>query len=592
MNDTPHLTSIKEELALALRQFLALPGTKKQSAGSLVRTQLEQKSRDMAENEQEWLTAVPSLQKLCDWIVIHWDTERQTQPPAGTVPSEDKWGSPGEAQIEPVTAACKLLLAADMYGAETVGKYAVEFSAHGMIEVRTFFLLKGLSVSNAKPLDDYCTMTPYREALEKVKAAATAGYMEKDPYWPPDSAEGICALEIRSFEHRGIAPNEFERRESRLMQCGPDTLALILGLVWGSGLRIFGNWRDVAEPVAATLPFFRTTLQGGTGIGPVLLMPPGPRPYSMSRRPLNDAELIELMGKYVALSEPTQRVLNLAMRRLRDSTERKELEDRVIDLCIALEALFSEGHESIRKAVSCRGSWYFSDSPLERTEVSNLLKKFYDDRSYIVHGNISKSLEKERIREQNRMALFAKADNVVRASLKSMISEGIPQEWEDSKDYKSIRHDPPRAETDIPSVKSDSLSWTVAEQNEIDRALEAVWRPTIDNAPEPAPNASFGSYGGVDRSRIKQFEQQGIYYIIAIPALLYMAHPKWLERANEPLDDHTRYYCERDVARHLDRWHEEAGAKKINLFDLPLENATAYLPKHFDYWRKLVSGES
>ena len=593
MNDTPRLTSIDGQLAIALRQFLALPGIKEQFAGSLISTQLGRISRDMAEKEQEWLTAVPAIQELHDWIVTHWDAVRKTQPPADTVSTGDNRGNEGETQIDPMTAACKLLLAAAVHGAETVGKYAMEFSAHGMIEVRLFYLLKGLSVSNAKPLDDYCTLIPYREALEKARAVATAQYVEDYlDWWPPDSSEDICALEVRSFERRGLAANEFERRVSRLLQCGQETFALILGLVWGSGLRVFGFWHDVAGPVAATLPFFRATSGCGTTIEAILLALPGFKPPSLSRRPLNKVEFMELTSRYADLPKQERRVLDLAMRRLRDSTERVGLDDKVVDLSIAVEALFSGGCKGIRKAVSCRGSWYFSDSPLERTQVSKLLKKFYDDRSYIVHGSISKCSARKRKREQNRGALFAKTDNVVRASLKTMISEGIPQKWEDSKDPTSIRHDPPREETEIPSVKSDSLSWTVAEQNEIDQALEAVWRPTIDNAPEPAPNASSVSHQGVDRAKIKQLEQQSVYYIIAIPALLYMAHPKWLERANEPLDDHTRYYCERDVARHLQKWQEAAGAKKVYQFDLPLEDATSYLPNKFDFWRKLVSRES
>ena len=467
----------------------------------------------------------------------------------------------------------------------------MEFSSHGMIEVRTFFLLKGLPPLNAKPLDDYCTLTPYREALGKIKAILTAEDMEH-LYWPPESVEDVCVLEVRSFERMGIAGNEPERRVSRLLQCGLETLALIIGLVWGSGFHVFGSRQDIVGPVVATLPFFHITSAGRSITEPILLALPGFKPSSTNLRPLNEPELVDLMGKYAVQSEPTQRVLDLAMRRLRDSTERVGLEDKVVDLSIALEVLFSEGHENIREIVSRRGSWYYSDSPLERTQVSKLLKKFYDDRSYIVHGNISKSLTGKRKREHIRGALFAKIDDVVRASLKIMISKGIPREWDESKDPTSIRHDPPRTVTEIPSVKSDSLSWTVAEQNEIDRALKAVWKPTIDNAPEPEPSARFRIYHGVHHARIKQFEKQEIYYIIVIPALLYMAHPKWLERANEPLDDHTRYYCERDVERHLENWQEAAIAKKVYQFNLPLENSTIYLPKHFDFWRKLVSGEN
>ena len=183
-------------------------------------------------------------------------------------------------------------------------------------------------------------------------------------------------------------------------------------------------------------------------------------------------------------------------------------------------------------------------------------------------------------------------ENVVRASLKTMIFEGRPRSWEDSKDLKSIRPDPPRAESDIPSVKSDSLSWSLKEQKEIDRALEAVWKPTVDNAPAPPPDSNPMVYGGIQREQIERYKQQGIYYIIRIPALLYMAHPKWLERADEAVDEHTRYYCERDVERHFERWRKAAHEKKAHQFELQLEDAAMYLPKSFNFWRKLVSGES
>ena len=64
------------------------------------------------------------------------------------------------------------------------------------------------------------------------------------------------------------------------------------------------------------------------------------------------------------------------------------------------------------------------------------------------------------------------------------------------------------------------------------------------------------------------------------------AHPQWLNRAKEPLDEHTRYYCERDVDRHLQRWRKAADNKRVNQFLLRLENADRYLPTEFDRWRK------
>ncbi len=591
MKHAPSLDSIEGRLSRALRQFAAVPRVSEQIIGvPLSGGQLGRTVKNMLKGKNEWSVAVPALQNVQNWVEVHWDTECQTQPPAGTVSTGDEWGNQGEVQLDALTATCKLLLAAAGYGAETAAKYAMEFAAHGMIEVRSFYLLKGLPVSSAIPLDDYCSLVPYRESLEKVKAAASAQDWGEDLYWPPESADDVCALEAKSFEHRGLAANEFERRVSRLLQCGPETLALILGLVWGTGFRVFGNSHGVAEPVAAILPFFGTTPARSIGSQQTLLELPGFR-RPLTDRPLNDAEVVELMGKYAVLLEQTQRVLNLALRRLRDSTERIGLEDKVLDVCIALEALFmGEGEDwNQKKIISRRGSWYFADSHPERERTRDLIKAFYDRRSDIVHGNAPDNLTQEE--EDQHRAQLADIENVVRANLKTMISEGLPQDWEDSKDPNTIRHDPPRVESDIPSVKSDSLSWSLNEQKKIDQALEAVWKPTVDKAPAPPPDANPIHHGGIYREEIERYKQQGIYYIIRIPALLYMTHPKWIERADEPLDDHTRYYCEKDVEQHLERWRKAADEKKVPQFVLPLEDGISYLPAFFDFWRKLVDDQ-
>ncbi|MCY3959964.1 MAG: HEPN domain-containing protein [Chloroflexi bacterium] len=344
-----------------------------------------------------------------------------------------------------------------------------------MIEVRRFYLLKGASVS-AKPLDDYCVLLSYPEALRKISAEPSAQYWVEDSHWPPETTDNVCALEVKSFERRGAEANEFERHESRLLQCGPESLALILGLVWGKGLRVFGSWQSIARPIAETLPFFLTT-SGASGMSQqTLLTLPGFR-RSSKNRPLNKAEFVELVDKYAALPGQTQRVLNLALRRLRDSTERIEFDDKVIDVCIALEALFMEEGEKHdhKKLVSRRASWHFADSHSEREQVRTLLKEFYGYRERIVHGSVPENPTPEQ--SDRRVTQLAEVENVVRASLQTMISEGRPPDWAKSKDFKAIRHDPPRAETEIPSFKSDSLSWSMKEQKEIDQALEAAWKP-------------------------------------------------------------------------------------------------------------------
>lgn len=483
MNHMPSLDSIEEQLSHALRQFMAVPEIDRQVISvPLSSGPLERAVKNMLERKNEWLTIVPALQDVQKWVEVHWNTERQTQRPAGTVSTRNEGEKQGEVQLDTLTATCKLFLAAARHGAKSVAKYAMEFSAYGMIEIRSFYLLKGISVSNTKSLDNYCTLLPYRKALQKVNADPSMRRLAEELlYWPPESADNVCMLEARSFERRDSSPDgQIERCVSRLLQCGRETLALILGLVWGTGFRVFGQLQSIAEPVAAALPFFYTSLARGGNIQQTLLTLPGSNQPSMAR-PLNDEELVKLIDKYAGLPGQTQRVLNLALRRLRDSAERIEIEDKVIDVCIALEALFMERKErkQQRKLISKRGSWYFADSCLERKKTKKLLKKFYDHRSDIVHGNTPRNqtpAKEEQYRKQ-LSTLLADTENVVRASLKTMIAKGRSQDWP-ADDLKSIfsflypsvwlrlirngkkdntlYHNPPRAETEIPSVKSDS----------------------------------------------------------------------------------------------------------------------------------------
>ena len=588
MEHSPHLESIKSRLDRALPRFRAIPGIGQQVSGRLQSgARFERAVKSLLESQVRFFETDAAFLEVQDWVAIHWDTERQTQPPAGTVSTSQVEGRPGEVQLDALAAACKLLIASAVHGTEIVADCAVEFAAHGMIEVRSFYLLKGPPVSNPERLDEHCTLLPYGEALQAVRAASGQQHSEEELHWPAEGVDDVCGLEARSFERRSLAANVVERHESRLLRSGPETLALILGLVWGRGFRVFGNWHGVAEPVAATLPFFRANASRGWGSGPTLLTQAAFRQNSTSR-PLNATELLELTGKYADLPDQTQRVLSLALRRLRDGTERIELEDTVIDVSIALEALFMEDGEDWdqKKLVSRRASWYFADSHPEREHTRRLLKDFYDRRSAIVHGSTSDGLTWAE--EGDLATLTVDIENVARSSLKDMISQGRPQNWERSKDLRLIRHDPPRRETEIPSVKSDSMSWTVAEQTEIDRTLEAVWKPEVDSAPPQPLDAVSTMYSGVKAEEIERCRQQGIPYVVSVPIRLYWAHPKWPKRKGDPVDDRTRYYCARDVERHLRRWQEAAAEKKMCQFTLEPEGPTTYLPKSFDMWRTIL----
>lgn len=77
----------------------------------------------------------------------------------------------------------------------------------------------------------------------------------------------------------------------------------------------------------------------------------------------------------------------VALRRLSLGIERKNLEDKLIDYMIGLEALYlPDGNAELSFRLSVRAAFLLS-SKIKRKNTYNFLRKIYDIRSSIVHGN-------------------------------------------------------------------------------------------------------------------------------------------------------------------------------------------------------------
>ena len=526
-----------------------------------------------------WQTTGPGFQQLREWIEAYWKSEEGKPAPSGTIAVGEDWGLQSEKQLDSVTATRKLISAAKLYGREQVGKQAVEYAAHGMIEVHKIYLLKSLPILVAKPLDEYCTLLPYSEALRRIEAESD--WTGSNIVWPESDAANVCALQVRYFERANRRENEHGRYTSPLLVEGPEQLALLLGMVWGSGFRVFGNWEGV--PVAAAaLPYRYAAWRSSAGSRRMELPLKGYRQPSR-RRPLAVKELHDLTTKYSNLPKRSRSRLARAMVRLRDSVERIDDEDKVIDVGIALSILFTEDNEQSNPdtLVPSRAAWHYADSENERQQAEEMLGEFCVHHSKVVRGRASEESGAES--PDWSAKLLAYADNVVRTCLKTMIIEGMPEDWNESANRSALRLDPPREESEIPFIKSDSLSWSVEEQEEIDRALEAVWRPIVDAAPKPSSHVGPLIVSGVLSELAERYRKESIPYVVPHPARLYMAHPKWPRRVSEPLSDRARYYCEIDVERHLRLWRDEAASKGLVQFNVP-NDADIYHPKYREDW--------
>jgi hypothetical protein len=102
---------------------------------------------------------------------------------------------------------------------------------------------------------------------------------------------------------------------------------------------------------------------------------------------------------------------NLAMSRFNYSYNRPRMEDKFIDLAICYEALFSKKTKDSRDSVSHKLALRFarltSEEFCERMSDFKEMKKLYDERSNIMHGNITKALSLEKMEKNIRKAIIA-----------------------------------------------------------------------------------------------------------------------------------------------------------------------------------------
>jgi len=78
-----------------------------------------------------------------------------------------------------------------------------------------------------------------------------------------------------------------------------------------------------------------------------------------------------------------------------------ELDDCLVDLVISLESITSRGGDSIRQSMALRTALLVGKSPETRKKVEKLVKKFYDQRSQILHGT-----ERNKIPYKNQKERF------------------------------------------------------------------------------------------------------------------------------------------------------------------------------------------
>ena len=248
----------------------------------------------------------------------------------------------------------------------------------------------------------------------RLAHASSRGVLVRQVGWglavsPGDRADGDFAGDFRyrfPDEHRVGYAGVFEERETLLHLL---SIAVRSKLVSHTFIDALPRWMIQLNPN------LRTASSGGSrGLFDVW-----PEDQAPSTRDI-DAFAAAARGWLTHCAGEGDRSTELAIRRTAASfgtgAGRFGVEDRLIDAGIALEAMYGPFDSQIRRRMSLRATWLLGESANNGRAISKQVKSFYDARSKVVHGTVSKDHQKRELefagalesgRELARRTLFA-----------------------------------------------------------------------------------------------------------------------------------------------------------------------------------------
>ncbi len=143
---------------------------------------------------------------------------------------------------------------------------------------------------------------------------------------------------------------------------------------------------------------------------------------------LKDAEKDQLITVWGEASKAfsVRNFLKRSIRRFASSYTRTALEDRIIDLAIAGEALFlagDDGNTEITWRLSHRAGAYIGETPTEKLRIFRNLKSFYALRSKVVHGVIELNDKTNQLKLAEYVALTNEISELIRKALLRAVSD-------------------------------------------------------------------------------------------------------------------------------------------------------------------------
>ena len=198
-----------------------------------------------------------------------------------------------------------------------------------------------------------------------------------------------------------------------------ETLVHLLGIAVRSKLVSHTDIMAVPRWMNRLDPNYRTVSSAGWGVFDVW-----PKDHAPTRQEIE--EFVAAARGWVSFCAGRQdRRMEMAVRRTAAcfgiAGGRFGVEERLLDAGIALEAMYGPIDYDITRRIRQRAAWLLGQSAAERDAISKQMRAFYQSRSKVVHGTVSKNPEK---REQELAAALESGQELARRTLFALLDRG------------------------------------------------------------------------------------------------------------------------------------------------------------------------
>ncbi len=166
---------------------------------------------------------------------------------------------------------------------------------------------------------------------------------------------------------------------------------------------------------------------GGSGVGSMVS---DVLVHGLTKLPSESNALIDsMLMKYDKLNHSEKMRIQRILYRLSQAKRRTQIEDKILDLGIALEMLLlqdNRNHDQLALSFRLGGSWLIGQSPDDRHEKYRQLRDLYDYRSQVAYGGMLCKGEEAKIESVRQ--LFPEYQRLAEDICQKIITDGKP-DW-------------------------------------------------------------------------------------------------------------------------------------------------------------------